>query len=404
MTSNSNSADEDQMNIMMDMEGNVYLPINKTFMSKKARIEKVMVKGLNKTKDDIVLKQFPGVFTAENLYEVYRKAEEARERLLRLDIFSATKVELDTANDSSKPDSYSLIVNVKEGRTMNGGMHMNSDLNGNITPDMQIHFRNLFGRAEKTMLDYQFYSYGATTSRINLKFTKPLGGDPDVLYSLGIQQYRGTQEWAGFKQIDRGIYSGLMFPSAFGTHTLQWNGFWREANCLNHKTSFPIRESMGHSMKSSISHTLIRDRRGTTPFPKSGYRLKTTQEYAGVGGDVKFLKNDLELEMNKSLPFGASLQLNIGSGVLRSLNGTAVKVSDKYFLGGPLSLRGFKINGVGPTSDGNSLGANSYWLGGLHLYTPLPFLPNLGGIGKHIKTHCFVNAGGLVNVDFSMYY
>ena len=45
------------------------------------------------------------------------------------------------------------------------------------------------------------------------------------------------------------------------------------------------------------------------------------------------------------------------------------------FPGGPLSVRGFDLRGIGPSSDGNSLGGSLYWASGLHLYAPLPFKP-----------------------------
>ena len=50
---------------------------------------------------------------------------------------------------------------------------------------------------------------------------------------------------------------------------------------------------------------------------------------------------------------------------------------------------------------GNALGADTYWLAGLHMYTPLPFRPGRGGFGDLFRTHCFVNAGNLRNLDFT---
>lgn len=72
-----------------------------------------------------------------------------------------------------------------------------------------------------------------------------------------------------------------------------------------------------------------------------------------------------------------------------------------FFLGGPLTLRGFNLKGVGPHSDGNALGADTYWLSALHLYTPLPFRPGKGGFGELFRTHFFVNAGNLANLKLS---
>lgn len=50
---------------------------------------------------------------------------------------------------------------------------------------------------------------------------------------------------------------------------------------------------------------------------------------------------------------------------------------------------------------GDALGGDTYWLAGLHLYTPLPFRPGAGSFGELFRTHLFVNAGNLCNIDFN---
>lgn len=46
------------------------------------------------------------------------------------------------------------------------------------------------------------------------------------------------------------------------------------------------------------------------------------------------------------------------------------------------------------------MGGEAYWAGGLHLYTPLPFRPGKGGFGDLFRTHFFLNAGNLCNVNY----
>lgn len=53
---------------------------------------------------------------------------------------------------------------------------------------------------------------------------------------------------------------------------------------------------------------------------------------------------------------------------------------------------------TGPTGD--FLGGEAYWAGGLHLYTPLPFWPGRGGFGDLFRTHFFLNAGNLCNLNY----
>ena len=52
---------------------------------------------------------------------------------------------------------------------------------------------------------------------------------------------------------------------------------------------------------------------------------------------------------------------------------------------------------------GNALGADTYCLGALHLYTPLPFKPGEGGFGELFRSHLFVNVGNCGNMqDFNL--
>lgn len=53
------------------------------------------------------------------------------------------------------------------------------------------------------------------------------------------------------------------------------------------------------------------------------------------------------------------VQATLQAGLLTRLNNNLnVSICDQFFLGGPLSLRGFKMRGVGSHKDGNALGAS----------------------------------------------
>ena len=50
-----------------------------------------------------------------------------------------------------------------------------------------------------------------------------------------------------------------------------------------------------------FQHTLVTDTRDNRVLPSEGYLIKSTQEIAGLGGDVKYLKCEEDLQFNKSL-------------------------------------------------------------------------------------------------------
>ena len=62
--------------------------------------------------------------------------------------------------------------------------------------------------------------------------------------------------------------------------------------------------------------------------------------------------------------------------IKRMASGDSTKtmtIADRFFLGGPLNIRGFEMRGLGPNSEHCALGGLMYWAAGLHMYTPLPF-------------------------------
>ena len=94
-----------------------------------------------------------------------------------------------------------------------------------------------------------------------------------------------------------------------------------------------------------------------------------------------------------------TFQLGAQAGFLRGIsNDMQISIADKFFLGGPLNLRGFEMRGCGPRDDGNAIGGNIYWALAFHVYTPLPFRPGRNSFGEMFRLHGFVNGGNLGNL------
>ena len=79
---------------------------------------------------------------------------------------------------------------------------------------------------------------------------------------------------------------------------MQWEGTWRELSCLNRTTTFPVREQAGHSLKSTLRHIIHFDNRDSTVFSSRGTLFRMVQELAGIGGDVGFIKHELNYQLN----------------------------------------------------------------------------------------------------------
>ncbi|GMF50835.1 unnamed protein product [[Candida] boidinii] len=68
---------------------------------------------------------------------------------------------------------------------------------------------------------------------------------------------------------------------------------------------------------------------------------------------------------------------------------------DKFQLGGPNDIRGFKISGLGPKQMGLPIGGDAFIAYGLSCFTKLPFLSK----DSNFKFHSFINTGKSVSLD-----
>jgi len=125
---------------------------------------------------------------------------------------------------------------------------------------------------------------------------------PPVMSASAFQQM-GENPWSGYKELNRGLLVDFSFLSAPQVqHNLQYEAAWRHLSCLNNASAFAIREQCGHTLKSALKHVLKVDRRDNAVFPSEGSYLKVVQEFAGLGGDVGFFKNEIETQINVPIP------------------------------------------------------------------------------------------------------
>ena len=182
---------------------------------------------------------------------------------------------------------------------------------------------------------------------------------------------------SGYKNLGRGVNLDLAFLSApQASHLLRTEAVWRELTSLNSGTSFAVREHCGHTLKTALQHILTVDRRDDPMFPNEGSLFRLSQEFAGAAGDIGFFKNELEVQANLPVFFEKCvLQSSFQCGLIKRLPSTSgdktMTIADKFFLGGPLNVRGFDTRGLGPSSGNNALGGEMYWATGNIFLDPL---------------------------------
>ena len=145
-------------------------------------------------------------------------------------------------------------------------------------------------------------------------------------------------------------------------------------------------------MRSQIQHSLTYDRRDNIFNPTQGYVFRVFNDFAGLGGDLSFLRTRINGAVYISFferPWILSWFTEIGHIV--GLFNEDVRVSERFFLGGN-TLRGFDVAGVGPRDivTDDALGGEQLLRTTLDLSIPLGLPQEL-----NFRGHTFIDAGSL---------
>jgi outer membrane protein insertion porin family len=332
------------------------------------------------------------------LEEALKEVGTAADKLNRFGIFkSPVGVFLDRP-DPTDPSSSPTDINVYFSAPERGNYTIKTGTEaGASEADAYVNaeLRNLFGGAET--LNAHGSLGTRTRSAYSLAFDTPILSNPDLKFQLNGFASSTLKSWASHDEVLKGATSKLLWRSKTGhEHTLGYSGIWRQVTSLAEQASPTVRADAGDSFKSSITHTWTKDARDYPLLPSSGYLMKTVSELAGLGplaGDASFFKTEAESQI--ALPFGntgITLTAGLRGGLLYPLANKPSRINDRFQLGGPNSVRGFRLGGLGPHDGSDSVGGDVFAAGGASLLFPIP------RVGKEtpLRLQAFINGGRLL--------
>ena len=111
-------------------------------------------------------------------------------------------------------------------------------------------------------------------------------------------------------------------------------------------------DATGNRLTSSVGYSLLYSTLNNNLRPSRGERLLLSQDFAGLGGDVRYLRTRLSGAKYWNVFNDFIFSLSLEGGYIHSFeNGSPnvdpVRITDRFFLGNP-QIRGFDIRGVGP--------------------------------------------------------
>jgi len=371
----------------------------------RAYIQRIEIRGNDKTRDFVIRREFDmNEGDAFNQVMVQR----AKRRLEALDFFQT--VNISTA-PGSEPDQVILVVDVVEkstGEFSIGGGYTTGGESPGAQVEAAITERNFLGRGQ-----YIRISAGAGQDDMRnygLSFTEPyfLGYRLSAGFDVFRRSYRVNDDY-DVEQTGGTIRFGLPitdnFSAGIAYNLVQEKYDLFRADREDYYAP-ALLEAAEHSpwLRSSISYSLTYNSIDDMKNPHDGLYGKFTQEFAGLGGDAKYIKTTAKANYYKTLSQEADIggMLGVGGGYIHEFGNDGVRIFDLFKNNSDI-IRGFKFNGIGPYQDSES--GKRYWLGGTTYFNgtaevqfPMPLVPESLGI----RGALFADAATLYGSDIEV--
>ena len=410
----------------------------------RAYIERINIYGNARTRDYVIRREFD---IGEG--DAYNRAliDRAERRLKNLNYFKTVKI---TNEPGSAPDRVVINVNVEEmstGEFTISGGYSTSD---GFLAEVSVADRNLMGRGqfakasvsygqysrgfgisfvEPYLLGYRmaggidifarqtlatsFVSYNTQTVGVNLRLGFALSEElsftprysifqqevtlPDYLNNCASTTVGGLFPNPGVNPDPvTGIYTP---PAGYQTHepgTVQAGPLPDECYSDGEAT-LPVRIelSKGPVIESIVGYSLAYNTLDNVKSPTSGLYAEIKQDFAGAGGDVKFIRTTGEARSYYEIFPDIVGVVKLQGGYQAGWGGTDLRMLDNFQMG-PNLVRGFAPAGIGPrdvtpNTTNDALGGTMFWGASFEAQTPLYFLPKEVGI----KLAAFADAGSL---------
>ncbi len=311
----------------------------------------------------------------------------SKENLTRTSYFKDVKI---STAPSAVPGEMDAKIEVQEGPTgtLSGGLGYSSL--DKIFGVVQVTENNLFGRGWRASLNSQF---GARRTTYSLDFRDPYFLDSDFSLLLGI--FKTKIRYTDFEQEAQGGRAGIGYNfTRFTNGSVSFR--MDETKILALPGTLPtwnVQQEIdkGRQQTRSIGFNVTRTTTDKFIDPSQGGVDSAILEYAGgpFGGDSQFVRYFLNAKRFYPVTTSTVFSWNVLWGhVIPTKGGAEIPLFERFFLGGPYSIRGFRSRELAPMdpNTGELVGGNKELVANLEYVFPL-----VGDIG--FKGVVFFDAG-----------
>jgi outer membrane protein insertion porin family len=326
--------------------------------------------------------------------------EAARKRLRALGFFKTVEVETEPG---SSPDRVVVVVKVLEQPTGELSFGAGYSTSEGVIGDISVTERNLMGKGQYVRLGF---SGSFERAQVDFSFTEPYFLDRNLAAGFDLfHKEVDLTSVASFKQRSTGGNLRLGFPIADNTQMgLRYRFEQEDIFDVSNNASLAVKEAEGVSNTSSVGFTIAYDTRNLPQSPTSGIFSSFSQDFAGVGGDVQYIRSVVDTRGYYPITNKITLVGRAQGGSIEGWGGQDVRLTDLFFKGGE-TIRGFERAGYGPRDacespvthervdncSRDSLGGQLFWATTAEVRFPFPYVPDSLGMQGAI----FVDAGSL---------
>jgi outer membrane protein insertion porin family len=327
-------------------------------------VERINITGNTRSEDRILRREIP--FVEGDLFTL-QKLQRARQRLVNLGYFDMVNVTTQPGTDKTR-----IIVNVEVTERPTGIFSIGGGFSSvdSFVGTLDISQNNFLGRGWQLSLRIRA---GANSQQGIISFTEPWLFDRPL--SAGFDLFSVQRQ---FTEYDYDSLGGTVRVSHPFAEYWRWQTSYRltqdEISDVRDTTDSLLRDEIGERVTSAVTLGLTRDSRDTVAAPTRGGLTVFTVDLAGFGGDSRFVKTIGSTTYFKPIWLGHILSGRAEAGYGFGWSDDPLPVFERFYLGGPNSIRSFKARRISPVDDaGTRIGGTSQVLGNLEYIIPLPF-------------------------------
>ncbi|MEQ8695286.1 MAG: outer membrane protein assembly factor BamA [Bauldia litoralis] len=350
-------------------------------------VERIEILGNTKTRDYVIRREFD---IAEG--DPYNRVliDRAERQLRDLGFFKSVEI---VTEPGSAPDKVIVVVRVDEESTGEFSIGAGVSTTG-LVAEISLDERNFLGRGQHLRVAVGF---GSDQQNYTVSFTDPYFLGYNV--SAGVDAYKTVQNRSSYRPYQSDVIGGGVRLGLPITDDLRLNLNYTlsQQTITQTKKSTAAYFPNGVYLTSAAGYNFTYSTLDNFGDPREGMFLKVGQDFAGLGGDVHYMKSTGEARYYQTLLPNADVVglVRVAGGSITGL-GEDVPVYDNFFLGGE-TIRGFANYGYGPVdiATGTHVGGKNYWVANAEIQFPFPGIsPDFGFRGA-----VFADAGNLLDVD-----